>query len=177
MNELNNFFLGVQQVAQDAVDKAPYDRTFRGVIEEINGDGTCNVRINGRTYNNIPCNDGLEVDEIVDVLIPQNNPSLMKVVTQYDLLHNGVNGFKIPEIQRGTYTVQNVYPDSNPMFSVTFPKKFSGTPTVLCGVVTSRPDLIFVGSSYNVDENGFTAYLYNKATGTYNIAVRWIAIN
>ena len=54
MNELNNFFLGVQQVAQDAVDKAPYDRTFRGVIEEINGDGTCNVRINGRTYENIP---------------------------------------------------------------------------------------------------------------------------
>lgn len=80
MNELNNFFLGVQQVAQDAVDKAPYDRTFRGVIEEINGDGTCNVRINGRTYENIPCNQSLEVDEVIDVLFPQNNPSLMKIV-------------------------------------------------------------------------------------------------
>lgn len=79
MNELNNFFLGVQQVAQDAVDKAPYDRTFRGVIENVNNDGTCNVRINGRTYNNVPCKSTVQVDEIVDVLFPQNNASLMKI--------------------------------------------------------------------------------------------------
>lgn len=80
MNELNNFFLGVQQVAQDAVDKAPYDRTFRGVIENVNNNGTCNVRINGRTYNNIPYNFIIQVGEVVDVLFPQNNASLMRIV-------------------------------------------------------------------------------------------------
>lgn len=79
MDELNNFFLGVQQVAQDAVDKAPYDRTFRGVIEEINGDGTCDVRINGRTYENIPYRTKIDIGDIVDILFPQNNPSMMFV--------------------------------------------------------------------------------------------------
>ena len=86
MNELNNFFLGVQQVAQDAVDKAPYDRTFRGVIEEINGDGTCNVRINGRTYENILYKVAINQGDVVDVLFPQNNPRLMIVQGTNNLL-------------------------------------------------------------------------------------------
>lgn len=85
MDELNNFFLGVQQVAQDAVDKAPYDRTFRGVIENVNNDGTCNVRINGRTYNNIPYKVTISQGDIVDVLFPQNNPRLMIVQGTNDL--------------------------------------------------------------------------------------------
>lgn len=85
MNELNNFFLGVQQVAQDAVDKAPYDRTFRGVIEEINGDGTCNVRINGRTYNNIPLPNSL-----TDLVYPVGSVYMSINDTDPSLLFGGV---------------------------------------------------------------------------------------
>lgn len=85
MNELNNFFLGVQQVAQDAVDKAPYDRTFRGVIEEINGDGTCNVRINGRTYNNIPLPNSL-----TDLIYPVGSVYMSINDTDPSLLFGGV---------------------------------------------------------------------------------------
>lgn len=85
MNELNNFFLGVQQVAQDAVDKAPYDRTFRGVIEEINGDGTCNVRINGRTYENIPLPNSL-----TDLIYPVGSVYMSINDTDPSLLFGGV---------------------------------------------------------------------------------------
>lgn len=93
MNELNNFFLGVQQVAQDAVDKAPYDRTFRGIIKQINNDGTCNLEINNRQYDNVKCPVGLQVNEVVDVLFPQNNASKMKVVNSgITIIEEGISG-------------------------------------------------------------------------------------
>lgn len=133
MNELNNFFLGVQQVAQDAVDKAPYDRTFRGVIENVNNDGTCNVRINGRTYNNVPCKSTVQVDEIVDVLFPQNNASLMKI----DSASNIVNTI---------YPVGSIYMSINNV-----------SPSVLFGGEWEQIKdrfLLSAGDSYNAGDVG-----------------------
>lgn len=133
MNELNNFFLGVQQVAQDAVDKAPYDRTFRGVIENVNNDGTCNVRINGRTYNNVPCKSIVQVDEIVDVLFPQNNASLMRI----DSASNIVNTI---------YPVGSIYMSINNV-----------SPSVLFGGEWEQIKdrfLLSAGDSYNAGDVG-----------------------
>lgn len=136
MNELNNFFLGVQQVAQDAVDKAPYDRTFRGVIEEINGDGTCNVRINGRTYENIPYKVTISQGDIVDVLFPQNNPRLMIVQGTNDLFDK-------------IYPIGSIYMSTN-----------NTNPSVLFGGSWQQIKdtfLLSAGDSYNAGDIGGSA--------------------
>ncbi len=51
-----------------------FDKTYDGRIVAVNSDGTYNVVINNVTYENLKTKGGTcTVNEIVDVLAPQNN--------------------------------------------------------------------------------------------------------
>lgn len=78
---LDNFTEGVKHLIQTAIDKAPFDKTYKGrVLSVANGEYT--VLINGKEYPNTPVQGGggFAVDEVVKVVFPQNNATLRYIL-------------------------------------------------------------------------------------------------
>lgn len=80
---LDNFTEGIKHLIQTAIDKAPFDKTYKGrVLSVANGEYT--VLINGKEYPNTPVQGGggFAVDEVVKVVFPQNNPNLRYIISE-----------------------------------------------------------------------------------------------
>lgn len=78
MADIDRFISGIKMLINDAVSKAPYDRTFLGIITAVNADGTYDVKIDGKVLQNTPAvgSGTLSVNNAVRVVFPQNNSNL-----------------------------------------------------------------------------------------------------
>lgn len=78
MSDIQNFIRGVKILIDTAINKAPYDATYQGVIKEIEESGLYTVTINNRDYAHTKAlgSGALSVNDIVYVTFPQNNINL-----------------------------------------------------------------------------------------------------
>ena len=80
MNEitgaLDSILRSIKILVSTGIEKAPYDKTYNGLITQINSDGTYNVKVNGKIYVlKLYISRTLVVNQIVKVVFPQNNIS------------------------------------------------------------------------------------------------------
>lgn len=78
MSDIQNFIRGIKILIDSAITKAPYDVTYSGVIKEVEGNNLYTVSINGKDYIHTKAlsTNALNVNDIVYVTFPQNNPNL-----------------------------------------------------------------------------------------------------
>lgn len=71
----------INKIFKEREDKLPYNRSEKGTIQLVNGDGTVNLNINNETYENIRVRTNLTVQEgnVVWVLLPKNSTKDMFV--------------------------------------------------------------------------------------------------
>lgn len=74
----------MQSMVDKKVDGIARDRTRIGIIKNINSNGTYNVLIDGREYDNIQAyGDGdIVLNEIVKIIYPDNNPTNMFILVK-----------------------------------------------------------------------------------------------
>ncbi|CAB1252342.1 protein of unknown function [Ruminococcaceae bacterium BL-6] len=77
MNEVNQELLnGIDKMIQDALKHANFDRTYKGVIENIPSAGIYTVNVN-RKRHNLKSNLSLKIGDVVWIKYPLNNEDLM----------------------------------------------------------------------------------------------------
>lgn len=85
-----------------------------------------------------------------------------------------------PQMQEGTIATTSVSANSYTDVSVTFPKAMSGTPIVVCSVVsTSTAGAIgsITAAVTRTSTTGFTCRIFNAGSTARTPAVNWIALN
>lgn len=71
---LDAILRSIKILVMNGVDKAAYDKTYNGIITQINSDGTYDVKVNTKTYTlKLYITRTLAVNQIVKVVFPQNN--------------------------------------------------------------------------------------------------------
>lgn len=85
---------GVNYLIDNAINIAPNDKTYVGIINSVNLDGTYNVAINGYVYTNIPSLfTGFNQYDTVKILSPQNQMSQMFILGKIGMkLEGGGSG-------------------------------------------------------------------------------------
>ena len=73
---LDAILRSIKILVMNGVDKAAYDKTYNGIITQINSDGTYDVKVNTKIYTlKLYITRTLTVNQVVKVVFPQNNPS------------------------------------------------------------------------------------------------------
>jgi len=77
----------MQTMVDKKLDGVARDRTRAGMIQNVNGDGTFGVVVDGKVYNNVPCYgySDMTSNDIVKVVYPDNNPTNMYILPPYNL--------------------------------------------------------------------------------------------
>ena len=87
-----------------------------------------------------------------------------------------VQGFRVPEIQKGSVSIVPSAANTPTAKIVTFDKQFSGTPAVVANPLTGVPGTVVLGvAAANPNESQVTIYL--TRTNTTSTGVQWIAIH
>lgn len=120
-------------IARQEIDKAPRDITKNALVRSVNTNGTVNITIEGKEFNNIPnyTSGSISPNDTVKVTYPQNQASNMYV-----------SGNKILNV----YPVGSIYISLNQV-----------NPTHLFGGVWEQIKdrfLISAGGSYSVNSTG-----------------------
>lgn len=120
-------------IARQEIDKAPRDITKNALVRSVNTNGTVNITIEGKEFNNIPnyTSGSISPNDTVKVTYPQNQASNMYV-----------SGNKILNV----YPVGSIYISLNQV-----------SPTYLFGGVWEQIKdrfLISAGGSYGVNTTG-----------------------
>lgn len=89
-------------IARQEINKAPRDITKNALVRSVNNNGTVNVTIEGKEFNNIPnyATGNIKANNIVKVTYPQNQASNMYV--SGTVAKNGINALDI-------YPVGSIY--------------------------------------------------------------------
>ncbi|MCD8009072.1 MAG: hypothetical protein LUF68_09130, partial [Clostridiales bacterium] len=86
-----------------------------------------------------------------------------------------VNGFRVPEIQRGVVSITPLAANTPTGVMITFDQEFSGTPRCVACPATTVPGTVVTGVSVaSVSTTGMTVYLTRTTVVATNI--HWIAI-
>lgn len=76
ISDIQKFIEGVKHLINEAIRKAPYDKTYQGKVTNVNG-SKYSVKINNTVYDDTPAlASGVSVGDLVRVVFPQNNPVL-----------------------------------------------------------------------------------------------------
>ncbi len=75
INEMKKFVNNVKKLVEKKVNNAKTDTSKKAIVQSLNEDGTANIIINGKVYNNVKIRAGLQpqINEVVLVSIPNNN--------------------------------------------------------------------------------------------------------
>ena len=80
-NAMKGLFDGIKHYVDTKIRVAEFDRTEIGVVVNINPDDSYDVKVEGVEYTNIPSRIGnIKHNDIVDILIPKNKYSNMRIV-------------------------------------------------------------------------------------------------
>lgn len=73
---MNAILRSMNIIATNIAKNADGDKTYNGVITQINANGTYDVKVNTKVYTlKLYITRTLTVNQIVKVVFPQNNPS------------------------------------------------------------------------------------------------------
>ena len=65
---------GIINYTKKEISYAPYDKTKTGIISSIKDDNLYEIKIDNKTYDNVPTTGGIcTINETVRVVVPQNN--------------------------------------------------------------------------------------------------------
>lgn len=161
------------------LDVRPKQANFRGVITAPRGRFTATTDLSGTAQKNVALRlgdeDGQHIDMDSNEIQAKASPTTPGPL--YLNLDGGdvyAKGFKIPEIQHGSARITPSAANTPTSMKITFPKEFSGTPTVVVSSSTSVPGTAVLGVGVNaITKTGCT--LWVTRSNTTETVVSWIA--
>lgn len=144
MDAMKGIIDGVDYMVRQAVNNAPYDKIYTGVIKAVNGN-KYTVTVGGIDYTNIrTAISGLSIGNTVKVVVPQNQMNQMFILTKYDMDISGGGG------TAGVTTVNGK----------------SGNVTLTYSDVNALPNTTVIPPE--VTEQTVSNWGFTKNTGTYS---------
>ena len=162
------------------LDVRPKLASFRGTVTAPRGRFTATNDASGTEQKDVPLRvgdaEGSHIDFDTNEIQVKEGPATPGPL--YLNLDGGAvyaGDFKIPEIQRGSVTIKPTAANTPTSADVTFPKAFSGTPTVIVTPATSVPGTTVVGAGVNtVSATG--CKIWTTRTNTTDTVINWIAV-
>lgn len=165
---------------ETVLDVRPKKANFRGMVTAPHGRFTATNDSSGAEQNEVALRVGEEEGQHID--IDSNEIQAKENPTTPGNLHLNSDGgdvyagaFRIPEIQRGSITITPSAANTPTSGEVTFPKAFSGTPTVIVTPATAVPGTTVVGAGVN-SVNSTGCKIWVTRINTTNTVVNWIAV-
>ena len=165
---------------ETVLDVRPKKANFRGMVTAPHGRFTATNDSSGAEQNEVALRVGEDEGQHID--IDSNEIQAKENPTTPGNLHLNsdggdvyAGGFRIPEIQRGSITITPSAANTPTSGEVTFPKAFSGTPTVIVTPATAVPGTTVVGAGVN-SVNSTGCKIWVTRINTTNTVVNWIAI-
>lgn len=165
---------------ETVLDVRPKQANFRGTITAPRGRFTATNDSSGTERNDVALRvgdaDGQHIDMDTNEIQAKEDPATPGPL--HLNLDGGdvyANGFRIPEIQRGSVTITPSAANAPTSADVTFPKAFSGTPTVIVTPATAVPGTTVVGAGVN-SVNSTGCKIWVTRINTTNTIVNWIAV-
>jgi hypothetical protein len=162
------------------LDVRPKQANFRGTVTAPRGRFTATNDSSGTERKDVALRlgdaDGQHMDMDTNEIQAKEGPTVPGPL--YLNLDGGdvyAGDFKIPQIQRGSVTITPTAANTPTSFELTFPKEFSGTPTVIVSMATSVPGTTVLGVGVNsVSKTG--CKIWATRTNTTDTVVNWIAV-
>lgn len=162
------------------LDVRPKQANFRGTVTAPRGRFTATNDSSGTERKDVALRlgdaDGQHMDMDTNEIQAKEGPTTPGPL--YLNLDGGdvyAGDFKIPQIQRGSVTITPTAANTPTSFALTFPKEFSGTPTVIVTAATSVPGTTVLGVGVNsVGKNGCNIWV--TRANTTDTVVNWIAV-
>lgn len=162
------------------LDVRPKQANFRGTVTAPRGRFTATNDSSGTERKDVALRlgdaDGQHMDMDTNEIQAKEGPTTPGPL--YLNLDGGdvyAGDFKIPQIQRGSVTITPTAANTPTSFDLTFPKEFSGTPTVIVTAATSVPGTTVLGAGVNaVSKTGCKIWV--TRTNTTDTVVNWIAV-
>lgn len=165
---------------ETVLDVRPKKANFRGTVTAPRGRFTATNDSSGTEQKDVALRvgdaDGQHMDFDTNEIQAKESPTTPGPL--YLNLDGGAvyaGDFKIPEIQRGSVTIKPTAANTPTSADVTFPKAFSGTPTVIVSLATSVPGTTVLGAGVNsVTATG--CKIWTTRTNTTDTVINWIAV-
>lgn len=165
---------------ETVLDVRPKNANFRGTVNAPRGRFTATNDASGTEQKDVPLRVGDAEGSHID--FDTNEIQVKEGPTTPGPLYLNLDGgdvyagdFKIPQIQRGSVTITPTAANTPTSFDLTFPKEFSGTPTVIVTAATSVPGTTVLGAGVNsVSKTG--CKIWATRTNTTDTVVNWIAV-
>ena len=165
---------------ETVLDVRPKKANFRGTVTAPRGRFTATNDLAGENQNDVALRLGDETGQHID--IDSNEIQAKETPTTPGPLYLNLDGgdvfanaFRIPQIQHGKATITPSAANTPTSVDVTFPKAFSGTPTVIVSPATAVPGTTVIGAGVNsVSSTGCKIWV--TRINTTNTVVNWIAI-
>ena len=162
------------------LDVRPKQANFRGTVTAPRGRFTATNDSSGTERKDVALRlgdaDGQHMDMDTNEIQAKEGPTTPGPL--YLNLDGGdvyAGDFKIPQIQRGSVTITPTAANTPTSFDLTFPKEFSGTPTVIVTAATSVPGTTVLGAGVNsVSKTGCKIWV--TRANTTDTVVNWIAV-
>lgn len=165
---------------ETVLDVRPKQANFRGTVTAPRGRFTATNDSSGTERKDVALRIGDAEGQHMDM--DTNEIQAKEGPTTPGPLYLNLDGgdvyagdFKIPQIQRGSVTITPTAANTPTSFELTFPKEFSGTPTVIVSMATSVPGTTVLGVGVNsVSKTG--CKIWATRTNTTDTVVNWIAV-
>ena len=162
------------------LDVRPKLASFRGTVSAPRGRFTATNDLSGTEHKDVALRLGDEDGQHID--IDSNEIQAKESPTAPGPLYLNLDGgdvsvgdFRIPQIQRGSVTIKPTAANTPTSADVTFPKAFSGTPTVIVSPATAVPGTTVLGAGVNsVTATG--CKIWTTRTNTTDTVINWIAV-
>ena len=162
------------------LDVRPKLASFRGTVSAPRGRFTATNDLSGTERKEVALRTGDEDGQHID--IDSNEIQAKESPTSPGPLYLNLDGgdvnvgaFRIPQIQRGSVTIKPSAANTPTSADVTFPKAFSGTPTVIVSMATAVPGTTVLGAGVNsVTATG--CKIWTTRTNTTDTVINWIAV-
>lgn len=165
---------------ETVLDVRPKKANFRGTVTAPRGRFTATNDAAGAEQKDVALRVGDDAGQHIDMdtneIQAKEGPNTPGPL--YLNLDGGdvyATGFRIPEIQRGELTVTPTAANTPTSVDVTFPKVFSGTPTVVVTPVTAAPGTTVLGVGVN-SESATGCKIWVSRTNTTSTRICWIAV-